>query len=232
VGVRSRVTLLTVGTRRSHPPGRRFSRARAVLAGALVLGIGGSLTLASWTDTEYASGSFSASTFTIESNVSNPFSASGAWTVNETAPGATLAFDAGGMYPGRTVYAPIALRTRAPSMAGTVTLGAASVTDSATTAPLLSAALVYRVVRSDVCNATAFAPGAAFVVGSASASQPLTTGQAAGGSTVLPAATPTTPGAGVRFCFEVTLPESARANNGLQGRSATAVWLFSAVSTP
>ncbi|WP_408605753.1 SipW-dependent-type signal peptide-containing protein [Leucobacter salsicius] len=33
-----------------------FTRVRAVLAGALVLGVGGSLTLAAWTDTEYAAG--------------------------------------------------------------------------------------------------------------------------------------------------------------------------------
>jgi predicted ribosomally synthesized peptide with SipW-like signal peptide len=215
---------------RATNPLTGFRRARALLAGALVLGVGGSMTLASWTDTEYAAGSFSAGVFAIESTVANPYSEVGPWTVNETAPGATLAFDAGGMYPGRTVYAPLALRTQIRSVAGTATLGGAAVTNSTTTAPLLGAALVYRVVRSATCGAAAFGTGAAFVVGSATASQPLTTAQNAGVVNTLPAATETAPGSTVNFCFEVTLPNGA--SNSLQGKSATAVWLFSATSTP
>ena len=49
--------------------GTALLRVRALLAGALVLGLGGSVTLASWTDTEYAAGSFGASSFQTESNV-------------------------------------------------------------------------------------------------------------------------------------------------------------------
>lgn len=200
-----------------------------MLAGALVLGVGGSVTLASWTDTENASGSFTASRFSLESTVSSPYSAAGPWTVNETAPGATLAFNAAGMYPGNTVYAPIALRTQTGSIAGTTTLGGAAVTNTGS-APLLGSALVYRAVRADTCDASAFAVGAAFLVGSDTVGQPLTTGQATGASTILPAATATAPGPSVRFCFEVALPMGS--SNQLQGKAATAVWQFSATSTP
>jgi predicted ribosomally synthesized peptide with SipW-like signal peptide len=194
-----------------------------------VLGVGGSLTMASWTDNEYASGSFSASIFSIESTVSSPYSSAGPWTVNETAPGATLAFNAAGMHPGRTVYAPIALRTQAGSVAGITTLSGATVTNSTTTTPLLGSALVYRVVRSEVCGAAAFGASATFVVGSTSVRQPLDTGQTPGVTNTLPAATPSAPGGSSHFCFEVTLPIGA--DNRLQGQSATALWLFSAVST-
>jgi predicted ribosomally synthesized peptide with SipW-like signal peptide len=222
-----------VGAHSRRPVARRdrsrLRRIRAVLAGALVLGIGGSVTLASWTDTEYASGSFTASRFSLESTVSSPYSVAGPWTVNETAPGATLAFNATGLYPGSTVYAPIALRTQTGSTAGTTSLGAAAVTGTGP-APLLGAALVYRAVRADTCDASAFVAGATFLVGSDTVRQPLTTGQAAAASTVLPAATATGPGPSVRFCFEVALP--AGASNLLQGKAATAVWQFSATSTP
>ncbi|MGV0110839.1 SipW-dependent-type signal peptide-containing protein [Arthrobacter sp. CP30] len=206
------------------------ARIRAVLAGALVLGVGGSATVASWTDSEYASGTFSASTFAIESTIANPYAAAGPWTVNEAAPGATLAFNASGMYPGGAVYAPIALRTRTGSVAGTTTLSGATVSNTSTTPPLLGSALVYRVVRSDVCAASAFSTGATFLIGTDTVRQPLITAQAAGDSTILPAATPTGPGTSVRFCFEVTLPLGA--DNRLQGTSATAVWTFTATSTP
>ncbi|WP_181036377.1 SipW-dependent-type signal peptide-containing protein [Arthrobacter sp. B1805] len=215
-------------TRAARP--KSLARIRAVLAGALVLGVGGSLTLASWTDTEYASGSFAASSFSIESTTSSPYSADGPWTINETAPGATLSFNATGMYPGSTAYAPIALRTRTGSLAGTASLGPAAVTNPpGTAAPLLGDALVYRVVRSETCSAAVFASGAVFVVGSATAGRPLTTGQNAGVVNSLAPATPTAPGASTRFCFEVSLPPGAA--NALQGKSASAIWQFSAVST-
>lgn len=218
-----------MGAHRAASRGRFLTRARAILAGALVLGIGGTVTLASWTDSEFASGSFTASRFSIESTVSNPYSTAGPWTVNETAPGATLAFNATGMYPGSTAYAPIALRTQPGSVAGATTLAGASLTNTGAT-PFLGAALVYRVVISDVCSAAAFGSGVTFVVGSAAAGLPLTTGQADGSFVPLPAATPSAAGTSVRFCFEVTLPLGA--SNLLQGKSTTAVWQFSAVSTP
>ncbi|GIJ27312.1 hypothetical protein Vqi01_24740 [Micromonospora qiuiae] len=49
----------------------RLRRTRAVLAGALVLGMGTTSTLAAWSDGEYGTGSFTASTFGTESQTAS-----------------------------------------------------------------------------------------------------------------------------------------------------------------
>ncbi|MGP0222423.1 MULTISPECIES: SipW-dependent-type signal peptide-containing protein [unclassified Paenarthrobacter] len=211
-----------------RPPGK-YLRLRAVLAGALALGLGGSVTLASWTDSDFAGGTFGASVFVTESNASKPYNASGTWSANDAAPGAALVFNATAMSPGSVAYAPLAIRTRAGSVGGEVVLGAPTVTSSGTGTADLGAALRYRVVRSAACDATAFTGTPVFVVGSDGA-KPFTQGQAAGVVNPLQAATATLPGAPTQFCFEVTLPLGA--NNALQGQTATATWQFTATSSP
>lgn len=209
-------------------PGTAFSRLRALLAGALVLGVGASVTLASWTDSDFAAGSFGASVFQTESNATKPYDALATWNANDVSPGATLVFTASAMSPGTVVYAPFAIRTKAASVAGEVVLGTPAVTSSGTGNADLGAALRYRVVRSATCQASAFTGTPAFVVGSDGA-KPLTQGQAAGVVNPLAAASATLPGAPIQFCFEVTLP--AGANNALQGQTATAIWQFTATSS-
>ena len=211
--------------------GRRAAalRLRAVLAGALVLGVGGSVTLASWTDTDYAAGAFGASLFRTESNSTKPYDALGAWRANDTPPGAALVFNAGSMSPGTVVYAPFAIRTTAGSVAGEVVLGAPSVTSSGTGDADLGAALRYRVIRSATCEASSFLASPAFVIGGSGA-EPFTAGQAAGLVNPLQPAPAALPGEPTRFCFEVTLP--AGASNALQGQTATATWQFTATSSP
>lgn len=205
-----------------------FLRIRALLAGALVLGVGSSLTVASWTDSDFASGSFGASVFQTESNVTKPYDASGTWSTNDVSPGATLVFNAEAMSPGTVFYAPFAIRTKAMSVAGEVVLGVPVVTSSATGVADLGAALRYRVVRSATCQASSFTGSPDFVVGSDGV-KPLTVGQDAGVVNPLAAATATLPGAPTQFCFEVSLP--AGANNALQGQTATATWQFTATSS-
>lgn len=205
-----------------------FLRIRALLAGALALGLGGSVTLASWTDSDFASGSFGASVFQTESNVTKPYDASGTWSTNDVSPGATLVFDASAMSPGTVFYAPFAIRTKATSVAGEVVLGIPVVTSSGTGVSDLGAALRYRVVRSATCQMSSFAGSPNFVVGSDGV-KPLTVGQAVGVVNPLAAATATLPGAPTQFCFEVSLP--AGANNALQGQTATATWQFTATSS-
>lgn len=203
-------------------------RVRALLAGALVLGLGGSVTLASWTDSDFATSSFGASVFQTESNVTKPYDASGAWSANDVPPGAAMVFNADSMSPGTTVYAPFAIRTRPNSVAGEVVLGAPSVASSAMGDAELGAALRYRVIRSATCEASSFTGSPAFVVG-ADGAKPFTVGQAAGVVNSLQAATATLPGEPTQFCFEVTLP--AGASNALQGQTATATWQFTATSS-
>ena len=205
-----------------------FLRIRAILAGALALGLGGSVTLASWTDSDFAGGSFGTSVFQTESNVTKPYAALGTWSTNDVSPGATLVFDATAMSPGTVFYAPFAIRTKATSVAGEVVLGIPVVTSSGTGVTDLGAALRYRVVRSATCQASSFTGSPNFVVGSDGV-KPLTVGQAVGVVNPLAAATATLPGAATQFCFEVSLP--AGANNALQGQTATATWQFTATSS-
>ncbi|WP_431220628.1 SipW-dependent-type signal peptide-containing protein [Leifsonia xyli] len=194
---------------------------RAVLASGLVLGAGATATLARWTDVEFVTGAFTSSRFTTESSVNG-----GAYADNATAPGGTVTI-AGPFAPGVSAYVPVLIRTKPGSVAGTVSLGGATL--GGTDAASLGAALVYRVVRTTgACAAAAFAGAPAFVVGAAATSRPLTTGQEAGVVSTLAPATATVAGAPTGFCFEVTLP--AGAPNSLQGKTATATWPFTAES--
>lgn len=217
-----------MGRRAANHRGATLLRLRAVLAGALVLGVGSSVTLAAWTDSDQATGSFGTSVFATESTAAKPYVASGPWAANDTVPGATLLFQATGMSPGTAFYAPFAIRTTEKSVAGTVVLGVPSVVSSNSGAADLGAALRYRVVRSASCDASAFGGAPAFVVGSDGA-KPLTQGQAAGVVNPLAAATINQPGAPTQFCFEVSLP--AGANTALQGQTATVTWPVTATST-
>lgn len=202
----------------------RQPRVRALLAGALVLGVGASLTLASWTDDTYAEGSFQASSFAVESNVTKPYTASGPWTDASAPPGPTLNFQATAMSPGVSFYAPIAIRTKPGSIGGTVQLTAPSLSGSTE----LGQALRYRVVRSSTCAGSAFTSTAAYVVGGPSTYSPLSAGQNTGVTNSLAPAVATSPGPPTQFCFEVRLPSGAP--NSLQGDAASAVWHFQAVS--
>lgn len=198
---------------------RRISlRLRAVLAGGLVLGVGATVTLASWNDSEYATGSFTTSVFNTESNVQ-----SGGYADNSTAPGPTVTFAGAGFSPGVSEYFNDLIRTKVNSTAGTAMLEAATLggTDAAT----LGAALVYRVVRTTgTCNAAAFTGSPVFVVGAGATFRALTVGQETGVTNTLTAATGSAPGDPTGFCFEVTLP--AGTANSLQGKAATATWQF------
>lgn len=206
---------------------QRYLRLRALLAGGLVLGLGGAVTLAAWTDQENATGSFTTSAFRVESNVTSPFNAGGSWVLDSPATGSTLGFVAGGMSPGSIRYAPIALRTVAGSVGGTVLLSGATVTSDGTGTADLGAALRYRVVVSATCDATAFNAEARFVVGDASTFQPLTTAQTTTAVSLAPASS-SLPGAPTQFCFQVQLPVGV--SNDLQGRSSSALWRFNSTS--
>lgn len=195
----------------------RALRLRAVLASGLVFGVGAAVTLASWTDSEYASGSFQSSVFNTQSSVNG-----GAYADNSASPGATVTVT-GPFAPGVSSYIPVLIQTTVNSVAGTAVLSGAVLggTDAAT----LGAALVYRVVRSTAsCNATAFTGSPVFVVGAAGTTRALTAGQESGVTNTLAAATSTAPGTAIGFCFEVTLP--AGASNSLQGKTTTATWQF------
>lgn len=202
------------GERRA--PGGRFTRLRALLAGALVLGVGATLTLASWTDTEVARGSFAASTFGIEGSTNGTAYAE---HPSASAP-AELSFAVSptAMSPGTTVYARYLVRTtQATNVAGTAQLSAATVSGSG-----LGTYLTYgvRVIAASAeCTQATYTGSSTVVVPAGSA---LTTGAA--GTQALA----TGGGSPVAYCFAVTLPTGT--SNAAQGLTATATWTITATS--
>ena len=96
-----------------NPSDRRRKR-RAMLAGGLVLGVGATMTLAAWTDDEFAKGIFNTTVFGIEG------STDGTTFADHTpeASAATMTFTGGNaMSPDSTVYSRYAIRTTAATTA-------------------------------------------------------------------------------------------------------------------
>lgn len=200
--------------------GNWFTKARALLAGALVLGVGGSLTLAAWTDTETARATFTASTFGIVGSVNN----GATYTENPSTAPAALSFTVTptAMSPGTTTYAKFLVRTTdATNVTGNATLSAPTTTTS--TATSLAGFLTYgvRVIpAAQTCDSTSFGGSTNVIVPNGSV---LTV--AGSGSTALAAggATP------VAYCFAVTLPGGT--SNAAQGMNTTATWTVTGTST-
>lgn len=191
---------------------RAFLRVRALLAGGLVLGVGGTMTLAAWNDSEFAAGTFSASSFALQSSTDS----GGSWQEHaSSATAAAMSFNAAGMSPGAVNYAPIWVRTTSGSVSGTLALQGGQLAAGGNAG--LFAALDYRVVRytSGSCGAGQFTAGATYIVGSSASKVALGT---AGSSTAV-AANAGTP---VQLCFEITMKTDAA--NSLQGTTAGAVW--------
>ena len=192
----------------------RSRRIRAVLAGGLVLGAGAAITLAAWNDSEHTAATFTAGRFGVVGSTDGSSFADHA----TSGAAASLAFTApvGAMAPGSTVYALFAVKTVSPSVAGQVQL----VSDNAGITGL-GPSLRYSVsvISGTTCNSTTFAAGTLVV--------PATSLLTANGTG--PQALSADGGSTVNYCFAVTLP--ADADNGVQGLTATAKWVFQAVST-
>jgi predicted ribosomally synthesized peptide with SipW-like signal peptide len=222
----------------------------AVLAAGLVLGLGATVTLAVWNDSEWVTGGVDnnadgipdtpgvgTSIFEVEQNVSSPFVGT-AWANREANPGGALTFTTGALSltPGDEVYAPVSLQTTATSVAATgiALSGAVAATGVGLAAVdpdgLLSGALQVRVVVATTadaatpatCSAALFTGGAQYVVGGPAA----TSGLAAAGSFA-----PTLAAGGTDkadYCFEISLPDTAPST--LQGRQVSPAWQFIASS--
>lgn len=193
----------------------RNRRIKAVLAGGLVFGIGAAATMAAWTDTEQASGSFKAGTFNIDLSVDGTN-----W--NNTS---TMTFNATGMYPGSKVYAPVFIRTTPDTtIDGDLKISTAGATG---TASGIAGSLVYRAVTASytsggfTCNATTFNGSPTYVY---SASTPLNNSNAGAGTQVVEK----TSGSVRAYCFEVTLPTNAP--SAVQGTNASKTWTFTATT--
>jgi predicted ribosomally synthesized peptide with SipW-like signal peptide len=189
-------------------------RVRAILAGGLVLGVGAVMTLASWNDSEFIKGTFTASGFSIEGSLdgtvySDHSPIGNAAILVFTAPATALS-------PGDIVYAPYAVRLDSTSTSnGTVT-----VTSAATSGVV--AGLTYSLVKTSTfsCNQSSAAAGVVVIPA----------GTAVG---VVPASTtfPVAMGAGSdagapeELCLVVTAGETLT-----QLQTGTATFEFAAVS--
>lgn len=197
----------------TNPTAARGRKIRALLAGGLVLGVGAVVTLAAWTDQEWAVGTFGAGSFNIEGSTDGT-----TFTDHASQAGAaTLGFEVGAdnLTPGDTVAAPFVLRTDA-----TTTYDATVVLTSAIGEGDNAANLTYGITQVataadcvEGATGTAVVPAGTSLDSFAGASEfTLTAGDGAAG-------TPAT------LCFQVTAGEDLA-----QGAPGTANWEFTATS--
>ena len=215
---------------------RRFDRRKvmAIAAGGLVLGVGASVTLAAWTDTEWVFGGngtgglgIGTSTFEVEQATDEEFAE---FENLEDNPGGAIVFAPGALAltPGDSIYAQVALQTADDSLAGTVLLAPAVTADGVTTDDpdgLLATTLDLRVATDDAeiaCGPGAFAEGAEIIANGA-----LDTAGGTAPQTLDADATSTQ-----FYCFEITLPALADGDDGadLMGRTIAPAWAFNATS--
>jgi predicted ribosomally synthesized peptide with SipW-like signal peptide len=204
---------------------RRFTRTRALLAGGLVLGLGATMTLAAWTDSEYGSGTFTASRFDIQSRTPS----APTFTDHPTAASAVAIFSGvTGMSPSTSHYSYLDITTTADTTVGgtVVPSGAPALSGTLTTV------LEYRAFATTTgttCGAAAFGAAAAntYMAGSASTWVPVSTvptAPTAAGVTALAA----NGGNVVRYCFDVRIAPSAALSFG--STTGTVTWLFTGTS--
>lgn len=204
-------------TRRGVREARRLRsrRIRAVLAGGLVLGVGATMTLAAWNDSEYATATFTAGRFDIVGAADGATFASHATT--GTAAALTFVAAPTAMAPGTTTYALFSVKTANPSIAGTLQWSAGTPGGTG-----LATYLTYGVktISGTTCNQTTYGAGTAIVAdGSA-----LT---AAGATTQAVSADG---GNQVNYCVAVTLPLAAP--NAAQSLTMSQTWQVLGTSVP
>lgn len=195
----------------STRPSQKSRKAKAILAGGLVLGVGAAVTLASWTDQEWTEGLFGAGSFNIEGSVDGT-----TFTDHESAAGAaSLVFDlppSTNMSPTDVVAAPFAMRVDADT-----TYDASVVLESATAEGTNVANLTYGIIQvTDAAACTPEATGDVIVpAGTALNSVTGATGFDLTAGADAAAGTTTT------LCFQI-----AAGANLEQGTDTTAQWQF------
>lgn len=182
---------------------RASIRVRAALAGGLVLGLGAGLTVASWTDALFVAGAFTASRFSLETNLNGA----------DYTSVPTVSASVTGVFPGTggAVYVPFSVRTASDSVGGTLAISAA-----ANPAAGLPTVLRYRIVRgASACTAAGFSSGS-YVAGDASTTRAVSASlpSAAAGSLTAAGASP------LSYCIEFSIPAGTAAS-GIAGTSGT-----------
>ena len=193
----------------------RSRKFKAILAGGIVLGVGAAVTLAAWTDNEWAEGTFGAGSFNVQGSTNGTD-----FSDHESSDGAaTLSFDLDGgdnLTPGDTVAAPFVLR-----LDGATSYDASVVLDDAMGSGDNPASLTYGIVEvADAAACSADATGTSIVpagtaLGSVAGAQGFDLASGADAEA----------GAPVTLCFMVTADDDLT-----QGQSTTAQWQFTATS--
>ena len=191
-------------------------RARAILAGGLVLGIGAAITLAAWNDSEFATGTFTSGQFNLVGSIDGV-----TFTENDVTPAdVTFSTNFDNLSPDETVSAPFVVHLDAAttdnadlSVASAVGSGAAE------------AELTYGIVTVD-----AFVDCTPVAVGTATLVAPGTALDAVDATVPLPSVPVTqgvgaAPGADVFLCVQVTSSATL-----VQNTTAVGTWEFEAIS--
>lgn len=194
---------------------------RALLASGLVLGVGATLTLSSWNDSEYAETEIEAGTFMLEGSRTGQegsFEASS----EEAAHALSFSSNAGQMYPGSSTYALFSVRTQSGSLGGTSQVQPPQWDRE--NPESLGHYLNYgiRILEGTTCNEETFAASAQVVVDSETPLlevEPQVTEQV-----LAPDAQET-----VNYCIELALPVGD--NNDAQGATVAPQWEFLGTST-
>lgn len=191
-------------------PRKRLSKSgkvRAVLALGTVVGLGTVATLAAWSDTGSATGSFSTGTLVLQLNGVHG------------GPTAITALSMSNATPGTTIYALLPVNN-----AGSIpfTYGWTTTSTNGTDATPLNANLNWSAVTLGTnasCTSTTYAAAAAIPASYLSPTTTLSAAPAVSGRTLAAGATE-------NLCFQVTLPAAAPA--GVQGRTTVATLAFTA----
>lgn len=207
----------------THPSTEQPSRSRkvrALLAGGLVLGLGGAVTLAAWNDSEFATGLFASSQFNLEGSTTGATEGYEDHATSGAAADLQFSVPVADLSPGDVVAAPFWVRLDATTTApGSLDLVALETTDSAGTNSEQLSYEVHALAADATCDADA--SGTVVATGATLVSNP----DVAGETVPLAVGADTAAGEAVHLCFVVT------AGDGLvQGGSTTAVWQLSATS--
>lgn len=200
---------------------QRSRQVRAFLASGLVLGVGATLTLASWNDAEYAGAEVEAGFFEVQGSTTGE---EGSFTSSsEGAPHSlTFAPEAEQMYPGLSTYALFSIRARPGSLGGTVRVQPPQWDRD--NPDSLGEHLEYaiRVIDGTTCDTTTFGASSNVVVESGTS---LTNSQPAENEQELASNAESA----VNYCLQLTLPVGD--NNEAQGQSVSPQWQFLGSST-
>lgn len=196
----------------------RRRKVLAVMAGGVVLGVGAAMVIASWTDSEFATGDFGAGSFNLEGSTTSDIAGFSDHATDGNP--AELEFSlplAANLAPDDVVYAPLWVRLDADTTSPATLAGTGGVGSGAN-----AEHLTYEVF--------AIAPGAD-CDSSATSGTLISSGTegldsfTAGGTVPLTVGDDSDAGEAVQLCFIVTATEDLE-----QGEEATGTWQFTATS--